>query len=95
GVHLLKEIDRLAEKLEIAVSKGIFGTKMRSVINKANEKGINDVVNQQFEISQKIISHKLIPIIEPEITISITDKEKAEQILMTAILENLNKLPDD
>ena len=95
GVHLLKEIDRLAEKLEIAVSKGIFGTKMRSVINKASEKGINDVVNQQFEISQRIVSYKLIPIIEPEITISILDKEIAEQILMTAILENLNKLPND
>ena len=68
---------------------------MRSVINSASEKGINKVVEQQFKISERINKYKLIPIIEPEITISITDKENAEKILMKSILNNLDELPKD
>ncbi len=68
---------------------------MRSVINSASEKGINEVVEQQFKISEKINEHNLVPIIEPEITISINDKETAEKILMKSILNNLDKLPKD
>jgi len=95
GVHLLKNIYEIDKKLEIAVTKGIFGTKMRSVINSASEKGINEVVEQQFKISEQINKYNLVPIIEPEITISITDKENAEKILMKSILNNLNELPKD
>lgn len=95
GVQLLKEIKGLDKRLKDAVSKGIFGTKMRSVINAASEKGIQDVVDQQFEISQLIYKHNLIPIIEPEITISIIDKKDAEEILIQSILKNLDELPKD
>jgi fructose-bisphosphate aldolase class I len=78
-----------------AVDKQIFGTKMRSVIDGANETGIRAVVDQQFEIGLQILEHGLIPIIEPEVTISIADKSQAEQMLCAAILERLNALPDD
>ena len=95
GVHLLKDIYEIDKKLKIAVSKGIFGTKMRSVINSASEKGINEVVEQQFKISERINKYNLIPIIEPEVTISIADKENAEKILIKSILNNLDQLPKD
>ena len=68
---------------------------MRSVINSASEKGINEVVEQQFKISEQINKYNLVPIIEPEITISIADKENAEKILMRSILNNLDELPKD
>lgn len=93
GVHLLKDIKDIDKKLENAVSNGIFGTKMRSVINSASIEGINDVVDQQFRLSHQINKHNLIPIIEPEVTISISDKENAEVILIQSILKNLEKMP--
>jgi fructose-bisphosphate aldolase class I len=93
GVHLLKDIKDIDKKLENAVSNGIFGTKMRSVINSASLEGINDVVDQQFKLSHQINKHNLIPIIEPEVTISISDKENAEVILIQSILKNLEKMP--
>jgi fructose-bisphosphate aldolase class I len=65
------------------------------VINSASEKGINEVVEQQFKISEQINKYNLVPIIEPEITISIADKENAEKILMRSILNNLDELPKD
>ena len=68
---------------------------MRSVINSASEKGINEVVEQQFKISEQINKYNLVPIIEPEITISISDKKNAEKILMKSILNNLDELPKD
>ena len=68
---------------------------MRSVINSASEKGINEVVEQQFKISEQINKYNLVPIIEPEITVSIADKENAEKILMRSILNNLDELPKD
>ena len=68
---------------------------MRSVINSASEKGINEVVEQQFKISERINKYNLIPIIEPEVTISIADKENAEKILIKSILNNLDQLPKD
>jgi fructose-bisphosphate aldolase class I len=78
-----------------AVEKNIFGTKMRSVIDDANDVGIAAVVDQQFDIGIQILGHGLIPIIEPEVTISIADKAEAEQILHDHILRRLNTLSDD
>ena len=94
-VKLLKPMPDLDALLARAVDKQIFGTKMRSVIDGANETGIRAVVDQQFEIGLQILEHGLIPIIEPEVTISIADKSQAEQMLCAAILERLNALPDD
>jgi fructose-bisphosphate aldolase class I len=94
-VKLLNPMPDLDALLARAVDKQIFGTKMRSVIDGANETGIRAVVDQQFEIGLQILEHGLIPIIEPEVTISIADKSQAEQMLCAAILERLNALPDD
>jgi fructose-bisphosphate aldolase class I len=94
-VKLLKPMPDLDALFARAVDKQIFGTKMRSVIDGANETGIRAVVDQQFEIGLQILEHGLIPIIEPEVTISIADKSQAEQMLCAAILERLNALPDD
>jgi fructose-bisphosphate aldolase class I len=95
GVKVMKPMPDLDALLEKAVSKNIFGTKMRSVIDAANETGIKAVVAQQFEIGKQILSHGLVPIIEPEVTISITDKAEAEDILRTEILAQLDTLNDD
>ena len=91
----LKPMPDLDALLERAVSKNIFGTKMRSVINGANAAGIRAVVDQQFDIGLQILGHGLIPIIEPEVTISIADKAQAEDMLRDAILDRLNALPED
>jgi fructose-bisphosphate aldolase class I len=77
------------------VAKKVFGTKMRSVINAANPKGIAAVVAQQFEVGKQILSHGLTPIIEPEVTISIPDKAQAEDILLAEIRKQLDALPGD
>jgi fructose-bisphosphate aldolase class I len=95
GVQLMKPIPDLDALLTRAVAKGIFGTKMRSVINAANPKGIAAVVAQQFEVGKQILGHGLIPIIEPEVTISIPDKAQAEEILLAEITKQLNALPAD
>jgi fructose-bisphosphate aldolase, class I len=93
GVQLMKTMPTLGALLEKAKANRIFGTKMRSVIKQANDAGIKEVVVQQFEIGQQIISADLVPIIEPEIDIRCPAKAKAEQLLKTAILENLHELP--
>ena len=93
GVQLMKPMRTLGALLDKARTKRIFGTKMRSVIKQANEAGIKDIVMQQFEIGQQIISADLVPILEPEIDIRCPEKAKAEQLLKTAILEKLNELP--
>jgi fructose-bisphosphate aldolase class I len=95
GVQLMKPMPELDALLTRAVAKGIFGTKMRSVINAANPKGIGAVVAQQFEVGKQILGHGLIPIIEPEVTISIPDKAQAEEILLAEITKQLNALPAD
>jgi fructose-bisphosphate aldolase, class I len=95
GVQLMKPIPALAELLEKAKSKRIFGTKMRSVIKQANAAGIKDIVNQQFELAAQIIGAGLMPIVEPEIDIHCPEKAKAEGLLKEAILEKLNQLPQD
>jgi fructose-bisphosphate aldolase, class I len=93
GVQRMKAIPTLAELLEKAKSKRIFGTKMRSVIKQASAQGIKDVVNQQFELAAQIIAAGLMPIVEPEVDIHCPEKSKAEALLKAAILEKLNELP--
>ena len=95
GVQLMKPMPDLDALLERAVAKGIFGTKMRSVINAANRTGIAAVVAQQFDVGRQILGHGLVPIIEPEVTISIADKAEAEQILLEEILKQLDALGSD
>jgi len=93
-VQIMKPIPELAGRIAAANKHGVFGTKMRSVINLANEKGIEAVVAQQFEIGKEIIAGGLIPIIEPEVNIKSAQKEQAEDILKTCLLNHLNKLSD-
>ena len=93
GVQLMKPMPALAELLEKAKSKRIFGTKMRSFIKQANAAGIKAIVDQQFELAAQIIAAGLVPIVEPEIDIHCPEKAKAEGLLKAAILEKLNQLP--
>jgi fructose-bisphosphate aldolase class I len=93
GVKLMKPIKGLDDLLTRAVASGIFGTKERSVIDAANAKGIAAVVEQQFALAEQVIARGLMPIIEPEVTISIADKAEAEAILRAEILRHLDKLP--
>src|SRR3989440_5838877 len=93
GVQLMKPMPKLAALLDRARGKRIFGTKMRSVIKQANEAGVKDIVNQQFEIGRQISSKDLVPILEPEIDIHCPEKGKAEQLLRASILKHLNELP--
>ena len=94
-VKMMKPMPELDALLERAVSKGIFGTKMRSVIDGANPEGIAAIVAQQFEVGKQILSHGLMPIIEPEVTITIADKAEAEDILLAEITKQLDALADD
>lgn len=93
GVKLMKPIDGLDATLARAVDAGIFGTKMRSVIDAASPTGIDAIVSQQFEVAARIYGHGLMPIIEPEVTISIADKAAAEDILLAEITRQLEFLP--
>jgi len=94
GVQLMKPIPGLDALLDRAVAKGIFGTKERSVINAANATGIAAVVDQQFDLGNAVLDKGLVPIIEPEVTISIADKAEAEAILRSEILRRLDALPE-
>ncbi|MEZ5945431.1 MAG: fructose bisphosphate aldolase [Hyphomonas sp.] len=95
GVQLMKPMLGLDSLLERAVEKGIFGTKMRSVISAANPAGIAAVVAQQFAVGNQILDHGLMPIIEPEVTITIADKAEAEDLLLAEILKQLDALAAD
>jgi fructose-bisphosphate aldolase class I len=92
GVQLMKPIGGLDALLQRAKSKGVFGTKMRSVIKQANEAGINAIVKQQFEIGKQILAAGLVPIIEPEVDIKTPNKAGAEDLLKAAITKELNAL---
>ena len=92
GVQLMKPMPDLDALLKKARSKHIFGTKMRSVIKHANEKGIAAIVKQQFDVGKQIIAAGLVPIIEPEVDIKCPDKAKCEQLLKAGILAELDKL---
>jgi len=95
GVRLMKPIAGLDATLKRAVAAGIFGTKMRSVIDAANQAGIAAIVAQQFDLAKQVLAHGLIPIIEPEVTITIADKAEAEHLLLDEILKHLGTLPVD
>ena len=91
GVKLMKPIPMLKEELDEANKKHIFGTKMRSVIYEANEEGIKQIVDQQFEFAKIICDNGLVPIIEPEVDIHSTEKELCEKILKDEIIKHLEK----
>ena len=95
GVQLMKSMPDLESLLERASAAGIFGTKMRSVINRADKKGIEENVSQQFEIGQTILGYGLVPIIEPEVTIKIEDKAEAEEILLENLMKHLDALQSE
>ena len=95
GVQIMKAIPELDDRLARANGHKVFGTKMRSVIKLANRKGIQQIVDQQFEIGKKILAAGLVPIIEPEVDINSHEKEQAEGILKLEILDQLNKLKDN
>ncbi len=95
GVQLMLPIDGLEAVLKRAVERNIFGTKMRSVIKEANEKGIKAIVEQQFTLGKQTASHGLIPILEPEVDIKSADKEASERLLKEEIKRQLQLLHDD
>ena len=92
GVQMMKPIPGLDQLLQKAKSKNIFGTKMRSVIKQASPSGVGAIVAQQFELGRQIIGAGLVPIIEPEIDIHCPQKAQAEELLRTAITQELNRL---
>ncbi len=94
GAQVMKPIPDLDDLLDRAVAKGVFGTKMRSVIKLANPEGVNAVVDQQFDVGRQILAKGLIPIIEPEIDINSPEKAEAEVLLKARILEQLDRLDD-
>src|SRR5260370_30324952 len=92
GVQLMQPMPALAALLDKAKAKGIFGTKMRSVIKQANPVGIESIVNQQFVVAGQIMAAGLLPIIEPEVDIHCPEKARSEELLKAAIVEKLNEL---
>ena len=94
GVQLMKDIPNLEDTLDVAIERGIFGTKMRSVIKEYNPEGIKDIVKQQFDIAKVIASKGLVPIIEPEVDINAVDKEKCEEVLRDEVMKELALLPE-
>ena len=95
GVQLMKPMPTLDALLVKAKSKGIFGTKERSVIKQNNPEGIKAVVKQQFEVAKQVLSHGLVPIVEPEVNIKCPDKAGAEKVLKAELTAALDKLPAD
>jgi len=94
GAQVMKPMPDLDALCERAVAKGVFGTKMRSVINEANQTGVDAVVDQQFAVGQQILGHGLMPIIEPEVNINSATKAEAEALLKATILRNLDGVAD-
>ena len=95
GAQMMKPMPGLDALLARAIDKGVFGTKMRSVIQLANKAGVDAVVGQQFEIGRQIIAAGLVPIIEPEVDINSPEKVAAEDLLKAALLDQLATLVDD
>lgn len=95
GVRLMKDNPTLDALLERAVAKGVFGTKMRSVINSANEAGIAEIVRQQFDVAEQIARFDLVPIIEPEVSIKSPDRAECDLILLGQLTRALDALPDN
>ena len=94
GVQLMKPMPDLDRLLERAKALGVFGTKERSVINPANAAGMAVLVAQQFQIAKQVLAHGMMPIIEPEVNIKSADRAQSDDLLLTAILEELNEIPD-
>lgn len=94
GVRMMKPIPGLDATLERAAKLGIFGTKERSVIDAASPSGIKAIVDQQFDLGNQVLAHGLVPIIEPEVTISIADKAEAEEILLAELTRRADALPE-
>lgn len=94
GVQLMKPMPGLDALLARARAKGVFGTKMRSVVNGANAQGIEAAVAQQFEVGRQILAAGLMPILEPEVNIKAADKAEAEVLLKASILEHLDTLAE-
>jgi len=95
AVQVMKPIPGLDDLLERAVSKGIFGTKMRSVVKGANANGIDAIVEQQFTVGRQILGHGLVPILEPEVDINSDTKAESEALLREGILRRLDELDGD
>jgi fructose-bisphosphate aldolase class I len=95
GVQLMKPIPGLDETLAAARDKGMFGTKMRSVVKHADESGIAAIADQQFEVGRRILDAGLVPILEPEVDIHSSTKAMADELLRAALLARLDGLPDD
>jgi fructose-bisphosphate aldolase, class I len=95
GVQLMKPMPDLDKLLERGVAKGMFGTKMRSVVHRASPAGIKAIVAQQFDVAAQISAHGLVPIVEPEVSIKSPDKAQSEAVLRDAILARLDALPAD
>ena len=95
GAQVMKPIPGLDALLDRALTHGVFGTKMRSVIKSGDDKGVRAVVDQQFEIAASILAKGLVPIIEPEVDIHAADKGQAEKLLRDAIAEHLDRVPAD
>jgi fructose-bisphosphate aldolase class I len=94
GVQGMKDIPDLDPLLERAVDQGIFGTKERSVIASADPAGITAIVDQQFALAERVLAHGLVPILEPEVSITSPDKEESERLLKAAVVEHLDALAD-
>jgi fructose-bisphosphate aldolase class I len=94
GVQMMKPMPELDGLLERAGQLGVFGTKERSVINLANREGIAAVVRQQFEIGQQVLSHGMMPIIEPEVNIKSETRAECDTLLLAELLKNLDALPE-
>ncbi len=94
GVQLMKPMPELDALLERAKTLGVFGTKERSVINSANPSGIAVLVAQQFQVAKQVLAHGMIPIIEPEVNIKSPDRAQSDDLLLTALLEELDEIPE-
>ena len=94
GVQMMKPMPDLDVLLTRAKGLGVFGTKERSVINQANAAGIAVLVAQQFQVARQVLAHGLMPIVEPEVNIKSGDRAQSDELLLAAILEELDELPD-
>ena len=94
GVQLMKPMPELDSLLARGAAKGIFGTKERSVIHRANQAGIAEVVAQQFEVARQVLSHGLVPIIEPEVNIKSAERGAADELLRDELIRHLDRLPE-
>jgi len=95
GVQLMKAMPGLDDLLDQAKGKGVFGTKMRSVIKQANDDGIKKIVDQQFAVGMQIVAKGLVPILEPEVDINCPDKQQAEDMLLKHLMAGLDGLSDE